>query len=68
MSISTPELATMIHTTVNFDDNLFKKIFDANNLSLATNNLKIRCDDKPKFEKYYQHKDDTSEPTYFIGL
>ncbi|CAG8815801.1 12775_t:CDS:10, partial [Gigaspora margarita] len=34
-----PELATMTHTTVTFDDNLFKKI----------------------------HKDNTSDPTYFIG-
>ncbi|CAG8730576.1 17924_t:CDS:2, partial [Racocetra persica] len=79
------ELVTMIHTSVNFDDNLFKKIFDANELSLDTNTLnafavahktscgfihshtRIRCDGKPKLEKHYQHEDDTSEPTYFIG-
>ncbi|CAG8779611.1 17622_t:CDS:2, partial [Racocetra persica] len=33
------ELVTMTHTSVNFDDNLFKKIFDANELSLDTNTL-----------------------------
>ncbi|CAG8837726.1 23467_t:CDS:2, partial [Racocetra persica] len=27
----------------------------------------IRYDGKPKLEKHYQHKDDTSEPNYFIG-
>ncbi|CAG8854709.1 33536_t:CDS:2, partial [Gigaspora margarita] len=34
-----PELATMTHTSVNFNDNLFKKIFDANELLLDTNTL-----------------------------
>ncbi|CAG8636640.1 5985_t:CDS:2 [Gigaspora margarita] len=34
-----PELLTMTHTSVNFEDNLFKKIFDANELSLDTNTL-----------------------------
>ncbi|CAG8470824.1 14953_t:CDS:2 [Gigaspora rosea] len=35
-----PELLTITYTSVNFEDNLFKKIFNANELSLDTNTLK----------------------------
>ncbi|CAG8804230.1 46539_t:CDS:2 [Gigaspora margarita] len=36
----TPELVVMIYTSVNFDNHLFKKIFEANELLLDMNTLK----------------------------
>ncbi|CAG8507798.1 29036_t:CDS:2 [Gigaspora margarita] len=35
------ELLTIMYTSVNFEDNFFKKILDANKLSLDTNTLKL---------------------------
>ncbi|CAG8776879.1 25083_t:CDS:2 [Gigaspora rosea] len=35
-----PELVSMTHSSVDFNNNLFKKVFDSNELSLDTNTLK----------------------------
>ncbi|CAG8622903.1 23645_t:CDS:10 [Gigaspora margarita] len=49
-----PELLKMTHTFVNFEDNLFKKIFDANELSLDTNTLKL-------FQEHVYYNDGITE-------
>ncbi|CAG8787421.1 21075_t:CDS:2, partial [Gigaspora rosea] len=55
-----PELVAMTHTSVNFDDYLFKKIFEANELSLDVNTLNV-------FAAAHKREDNTSAPTYFNG-
>ncbi|CAG8794608.1 1633_t:CDS:2, partial [Racocetra persica] len=37
----TSELALITYLLVDFNDNIFKKVFDSNKLSLDTNTLKI---------------------------
>ncbi|CAG8839102.1 14136_t:CDS:2, partial [Gigaspora margarita] len=76
------ELLTMTHMSLNFENNLFKKIFDANELSFDTNTKNTfaavhktlygfihsctRIQCDSK-PKLEQLSDDTSEPNYFIG-